>query len=279
VVTEKQRVLVAMRVTSSANMKRRPDWFSKNACILSVLESAGALRSSGGDVRTIALFDSAGGPANAELAMLLTRFDTVIDMVGGSARRSWKAMFDILKREVPDDSFDVIYLVEDDHLHHPDALRALPGFHGDFGLLYCIDFVEGGHVDVSDGFEWAEAISGVSSFAMSRATYVRSRRLLRTMSNTNHAWDEVTWRTVLGPHRFTARYVLWSFSQASPWAPWSPKALWQFAWRFIGYVWSLLRRPSRLVGVRPSLATHSEVDVLSEGRDWASLARAVGSHD
>jgi hypothetical protein len=276
---EQQRVVVAMRVTSSANMKHRPEWFSKNACILSVIESADLLRSTGGEVRTIALFDSAGGPADPELTDLLTRFDTVTEMVGGSARRSWKAMFDILKRDVADDSFDVIYLVEDDHLHHPDAITALAGFHGDFGLLYCIDYVDGGVVEFSDGFEWAEAISGVSSFAASRATYLRSRRLLRAMSNTNHAWDEVTWRAVLGPHRFSAKYVLWSFSKASPWAPWKPQAIWQFVWRLIGYVWSLLRKPSRLASVRPSLATHAEVDLLSAGRDWASVAKGVSSHD
>lgn len=265
-------VLVVLRLTADTNRKNRPDWYDKRTCVRSVLRSAEALRRRGVRVHLLCLVDRAGGALPGALQAEAAAWDEVVEIDGGSARRSWQAMLDHLRgrRDLP---HDLVYLVEDDHLHAPDALTALSEQGEGCFLLYTHRFT--GPPRRTGDHDWRPVDSGVSSFAMSRREFDRSFRVLRTMSNANQSWDDLTWHVLLGPRHFTARYLLEAFSSDFGFPPWSPRTLYNLVWRSIGFVWARLRRPSAAWGADPNLATHVETAHLAGGRDWSEVSARV----
>lgn len=263
---------MVLRVVAQENAKNRPDWFEKERCIRSMLVAAEGLRALGGRVHLLALVDSEGGVPSDSLRRALDDWD-VRSIAGGSARRSWKAMLDVIGRR-PTEHFDTVYLVEDDHLHAPDAFIALAQRGEGYSLLYT-HRTHGEPVTIGDHV-WMPAESGVSSFAMSRNEYVRSWRVLHTMSSANQSWDDITWHVQLGASSFDVGFLLECFDREEFDFPfWHPRTLYNFAWRLLGFAWARLRPSQVAWAVVPNLATHAEQGRLAEGVDWRAVAEGV----
>lgn len=274
------RLLVVLRATASTNEKNRPEWFDKERCIRSIRDAADHLRALGGEVHLLCLPDESGGALPAPIASAVADWDEVVPIRGGSARRSWKAMLAVLHERYPTTPFDTVYLVEDDHLHERTALEALASRPGGFSLLYShqpdgSSFTADGRAARFGRHEWREARSGVSSFAMGRGEYLRSRRVLRVMSNANQSWDHLTWQVLRGPRALTGAFVLEAFAADFGHRAWHPRTVYNVLWRLVGFVWARLRRGEEPWAVIPNLATHAETENLSPGVDWAAVSDGV----
>lgn len=266
------KIVVAMRVHAGGNAKPRPAWFSKTRCIQSLNASVEQARSQGIEVISVAFVDLAGGPLGADEQRAVEMFDVIVPYRAGSSRRSWQRHLRILRGLLHSAETEVVYLVEDDHLHRRDAIQALAGMPSDYGLLYSISKRE----DVVLGEtpqRWVETHGGVSSFAVQGKAFRRDFWLLWGMAFAGPAFDLLTWRVVRGKSPFSIAEVASPFRPEPPFEPTTvPRALYQSVWRLLASLLSITRPRRVLSATSPSLATHSEQGWLSADVDWVRVA-------
>jgi len=272
------RLRVVCRLSGGSNDKPRPEWFSKRLCVDSLLSAAEELRRANTVVELWLAVDVRSDiDAQAVRARYGRHFDRILPIAGGSAAKSWRATLNLPGLV---EGADLVYFVEDDHLHRPDALVRL--VHGDaaYRFAYSSDEDLAPHrATVRDG--WSTVGSGVTSFAVMTAVLRKDLRLHRCMSRSGRGWDEVTFRALGGgaPEALGSgiRYV------ASPMADPASRTM----MGFIGGIRHSLFRAFAILagqahkrvisGLTPPAATHAEPALLASGTDWAAVADAVAS--
>ncbi|WJM15293.1 hypothetical protein [Microbacterium arborescens] len=281
---------VFVRATPKSNGKPRPDWYSKEICIASVLDSAEQARANGRVVRcTLAVDTSSGLALPPGLASLTSRFDDVLEIDGGSSMRSWRALLPHVehaaRRSALRAAADVIYIVEDDHLHRPGALTELLSTEADYRYLYWTDddraFGSRRTADTTTP-QWVPIESGVSSFGVTARAFMRDRWLHRVFSYGGGSWDELICRALGGGARRVygsgLKYVAWPLTRRSPWGirrlPW---AAWHATFRAMSLIVASARKPATIVGSQPPQSTHAEPGLIARGSDWSQIANSVRS--
>lgn len=266
---------VVLRTTPGENRKNRPAWYTKDRCIASVLIAVQRARAGGIDVRVTAIVDiSSGRRMPAAVTALLDHVDAIVAVRGGTAARSWRPALRAVRRHLAPAGDDLIYLVEDDHLHRPDALTHLVDGGDDYRLLYALASEHGAIVDRGDG--WAHVPGGTSTFAVRGDAFRADAWRHVLMSYGGGAWDELSWR-ILGSHVTPPGlgYVRAALTRTERWPrPWGLRPLRHAAFRLLCL--ALARRDPRSIGLRtPIQATHCEHDMLADTADWAELAYAM----
>ncbi|KTS11080.1 hypothetical protein [Microbacterium testaceum] len=266
---------VILRTTPSENRKNRPAWYSKNRCIASMFTAAEHARATGLDVRvTVAVDVSSGLAYPGSISRLLRRADSFLVVRGGTAAKSWRPVIRAVRSSIRPDDDDLVYFVEDDHLHRPEALRLLVEGSADYRLLYALASEHGTITPLRPG--WAHVPGGTSSFAVTgRALRADASRHL-WMSCGGGAWDELSWRA-LGSHvsKPGLAYVLAPFHPTPKWPrPWGLRPLRHAAFRLLCLL--LARGRQRSIELRlPIQVTHCEKGMLAGEDDWARVALSM----
>jgi hypothetical protein len=274
------KVVVYLRVTAGSNLKGRPEWFSKPNCIESLSQAIEIARTKNKQVRMVALVDTSAGELSDDLQVAVSKADSVIRYEAGSSRRSWLTQLSIVLEDVRSgrlENDDFVYLVEDDHLHHPESILATFDMPADYALLYSLSQYPNRPVAASaDGVRWFETRQGVSSFAAKVPALSRDKRVLRYMSYAGPAFDLLTWRVLRAQDGFTCREVMAPMRPEPPFERTNlAKALYQVLWRTIANCWVKARRPRVVVAPLPALTTHAESGWLAPGHDWEKVSARV----
>lgn len=239
----------------------------------SLLNSIEFARGRGVTVESVAFVDEAAGPMRGQLKGLVGRFDRIVTYRAGSSRRSWQRHLRMLHNLVPVSADDVIYLVEDDHLHSEHAIHALSELPTEYGLLYSIS-KDVDKVLSDNEYRWVSTKRGVSSFALSGRAFRRDWRLLSLLAYAGPAFDYLTWNVVKGKTYFSVREILLPFNPTPPFTKTNLlKSLWQVGWRTICNVLSFARPATEIAALAPSGSTHAELGWLAPLVDWQSVAR------
>lgn len=270
------RVRVILRLTPSENRKNRPDWYSKETSLRSLVSAIDTAREAGLDVDFSAVLDVSSGRhlAPGVARLLLDNVDTVMPIRGGTAAKSWRPVVRLVRDSIPYADDDLLYFIEDDYLHLPDALIALADGTTDYRLLYAHEKDHGRIGAPQDG--WASVPGGTSSFAVTGAAFRADATMHLLLSHGGGAWDELSWRG-LGSHATPpdASYVLWPFTADSKWSRrWGLRPIRHSVFRAVTLVHSTQRSRSIALCV-PIRATHVESDLLAEGADWAARAESL----
>ncbi|MHC2186901.1 hypothetical protein ACVLV4_002568 [Rathayibacter agropyri] len=265
---------VMLRLTPTENLKKRPEWYSKEICLRSVLAAVDTAREAGLSVELLAFVDVSSGLAlSPGVARLLERVDALMPLEGGTAVKSWRPVIRTVRDKVLHADDDLLYFVEDDYLHHPDSLLDLVAGTADYRMLYAPEdenFVTGPEHD-----GWAPIDTSTSSFAVTGAVFRRDTAFHLFFSYGGGIWDELSWRA-LGGLRVNPPalpdYVLYPFTAASQWPrKWGVRPIRNAVFRGLALLSGRTR--SRLIEVRlPMSATHGERLLLASGSDWAALA-------
>ena len=262
---------VMVRVVAHENRKNRPKWYSKELRLASLVDSVSTARRNGINARTIALLDSSGPSPYQDLDFALADFDEVRRIKGGSASRSWRAMLRVISRELKGlDDGDIVYFVEDDHLHTKEAITVLNGTEADYTFLYSTD------VDsASANGGWMRAHSGVSSFAVRASVLRKDFRRLYVFSYSRNAWDNLTCHAL---SRDLPAVYLFSQRIEDPLdhegrVTLAAKFSYQLLWTLIALAW--VSKPRSLAACVPNQAAHAELQHLPLGRDWGQTAASI----
>ncbi|WP_206542567.1 hypothetical protein, partial [Microbacterium testaceum] len=227
------------------------------------------------DVRvTVAVDVSSGLAYPGSISRLLRRADSFLIVRGGTAAKSWRPVIRAVRSSIRPDDDDLVYFVEDDHLHRPEALRLLVEGSADYRLLYALASEHGTITPLRPG--WAHVPGGTSSFAVTgRALRADASRHL-WMSCGGGAWDELSWRA-LGSHvsKPGLAYVLAPFHPTPKWPrPWGLRPLRHAAFRLLCLL--LARGRQRSIELRlPIQVTHCEKGMLAGEDDWARVALSM----
>lgn len=269
-------IRVFVRIVPGSNGKSRPDWFSKAACVSSVIDAAAFARERNIEITLTAVIDVArGGQLDSALASLIAKFDFVLPIWGGSSARSWRALLEALDHSLTADAEDVLYFVEDDHLHSVDSIVRLDQGSADYRLCYVLESEHGKMADIEGG--WATIAGGTSSFAVTARVFTKDRSRHRMMSRGGGAWDELSWRSIGGTSSPSGlAYVVWPFSKASPWRrKISHRTVRHAIFRAIALALSAQRHRT-IKAMVPAGAAHVEPDMLPPGADWREISAAFG---
>jgi len=213
------RLRIIYRSHSGENVKTRPPYYSKLLGLVSLLR---AVEESGSSPQVIFWND---GPIPADRMALMREHGEVVQIDGGSNRRSYRAAIDMAARSDwhPD---DLIWFAEDDYLYRPEAFRMLMSAwrrleDADFMSMYgglALDLASPrnepralprlGAVNVPypaeiDGTNWFRGVSTTSTFGVRHAVLREDRRLLRALPYSGGSWDHTTCLTVQGLQPFT----------------------------------------------------------------------------
>ena len=223
---------------------------------------------------TAAIDVSSGRPLPGSTAHLLHRADAFLAVRGGTAAKSWRPVVRAVRSRIRPADADLVYFVEDDHLHHPDALQLLVDGTADYRLLYALESEHGAISQIRPG--WAHVPGGTSSFAVTGRAFRSDFRRHLLMSCGGGAWDELSWRA-LGSHATPAgvEYILAPFHRSSKWTrPWGLRPLRHAVFRALSLL--LARGRRRSIELRtPIRATHCESIMLAGEEDWGALARSL----
>jgi hypothetical protein len=281
---------VVYRSTGGENKKERPPYYSKVMCLLSLLRS---IENASEQIDVVFLND---GAVPEDRLALMSQAGEVVELPGvGRVRSYWTALGLLAAREWDDG--DLVYFVEDDYLHLPEALGTLIAAGNElpwapyFTLYDCpdrytrSDDADGGRarVFIGGGRHWRTVESTTHTFA-ARARVIRADSWLHLLATRDKArggpWlrrsadppkspeDRVTWRVVqgLGQYKLASAFVqLMGQKSGIP----RDRSVLRHELR-------LLVRPSRgrrmLLGPMPSLATHMEELFLAPLVDWEAAA-------
>jgi hypothetical protein len=285
------RLHVVCRSTGGENKKERPSYYSKVMCLVSLLRS---IAEASQEIDVVFLND---GPVPEDRLALMAQAGEVMELPEVGRVRSYWAALGLLATRKWDDG-DLVYFVEDDYLHLPNALETLIAAAEElpwapyFTLYDCpdrytrSDDADGGRARVFIGgrHHWRTVESTTHTFA-ARVSVIRADswlHLLATRDRTRGTpWlrrsadppkspeDRVTWRVVqgLGQYKLASAFVqLMGQKSGIP----RDRSVLRHELR-------LLVRPSKgrrlLLGPMPSLATHMEGLFLAPLIDWEAAAR------
>jgi hypothetical protein len=287
---------VVLRSTAKENTKPRPPFFSKLACLLSLLRAGSE---GGGGADMIFVND---GRVGGRLGELMAASGEIVE---GSfdLRRSYTTAIDLVcSRPWPDD--DLVYLCEDDHLHQPAALTALASAatsfpeYDYFGLYASVDArVPNGaplpaglpvprrwrpstaDLVAADGHHWRRALSTTSTFA-ARVGALRADARIHRVGHRGRGHAGAHDHSIcLAYQGFTPfpwgrpfRHVV-AGGAAEPLGRRLKHGVWDLA--LDGLAVQARPRHHQLLGAAPSLACHVEVGYLASGVDWPSVASAT----
>lgn len=155
----------------------RPNWFSKQKCLKSFLNSFNLCKNHVKNV--IFLHDGNDGP----LLDMIKDFD-VIRIFENSNERSLQKTF-----EIADNLNDNIYFVEDDYLHLPDSIKKIDSVLPELKLVTGYDHLhrytqdDGGYelkIVVRDNCHWRTAKSTCCTYAIEKDLYNRVSNVLKS---------------------------------------------------------------------------------------------------
>jgi hypothetical protein len=279
------RLHVIMRSYGGENFKDRPTFYSKLACLGSLIRAAASVRPS---PELIFVND---GPLPADRERLMQLAGEVVTLDAGSNRASYRWTISMAV-ERPWSPHDVVWFAEDDYLYtiHSfarllEAAGALP--QADYLSMYGGDARfgrEAGYGDVGTtctgtarvgDWGWGRHLSTTSSFGVRARQLREDARLLRLMPATGGAWDHATCLAYQGLLPFSRKELqtdLVPFTSQPP-IGW-PRAV---ARGVVRGSLSLraLRRSSRrrlLYGAEPDLIAHMEVGGYSDRVDWEAVS-------
>ena len=264
---------VLLRLTPSENRKNRPEWYSKESSFRSLLAAIAVGRESGLEIELTAVVDLASGKSlSAPITELLGQTDRIVPIVGGNAAKSWRPVVRYVRDHVAFADDDLLYFIEDDYLHLPDALVLLTQGTAEYRMLYSPEAEKNGKAGPAvDG--WAPVPSGTTSFAVMGRAFREDASLHLRMSHGGGAWDELSSRA-LGNHETKPGlgYVLWPFTADSHWErKLSLRPLRHAVFRAIA-LFESTRRHREVVLRVPFQATHCETAYLAPGVDWEEIA-------
>ncbi len=104
---------VILRTTSNQAGKHRPEWFSYESCFRSLYNQ---------DPGLTVFFD--GAPETVPEYISKTDVTTVFCENGGSETKSFRSLLTFLQKQAWPNN-EIVYIVEDDYLHRPEALKIL----------------------------------------------------------------------------------------------------------------------------------------------------------
>lgn len=286
---------VIRRSTGKVNGKPRPAGMDKVVCLLSLLRAIERVEQDGDVVELVHLCDGRVGGAHGEV--IASRGEVVerpltLEMSYATAaalplERGWPAE-------------DLVYLVEDDHLHRPDALRlVLAAARASTGTGYFAFYADTDGLDPStgvppappvhaptqwrqstsslvvEGWEWRRALAMTSSF-LARVSALREDRLIHRFAfrtRGNPARDHVVAVSVQGHRPFTwgrpLQHVLHPDGQGSLEVR-VKQSVWDVVLNVLGIVNRTRHRD--ILSTRPSLSTHAQAGWLAFGTDWEQVA-------
>jgi hypothetical protein len=280
------------RSTASENGKPRPPFFSKLLSLASFLRAVEELGqpvdilflNDGGippdRLRVMEAAGEVGWLPQTDLHRRLLYRDQTGPGGGGMARSYLGSMAAVERKGWPDE--DVVYLVEDDYLHAPDALRclldgaaAIP--EASYIALYAtIDWARTRTLPVhSDGYGWHTAISTTSTFA-ARVGALRIDRWIHRLGyfgcldpgqDIGYAYQGIRsypWSTLLGSVFGRGAYGSGSVLGRSK------RAAVQGLMNALAIKSSFA--PHLLVAPVPAAATHLHFPYLAPGVDWERIA-------
>jgi hypothetical protein len=280
------RIHVVYRSTGRENMKARPPFYSKLLSLLSFVRALEACE------RVDAVFLNDGAIPGERLELMTSagevasvtepspRFRQVLSHSGEEGvTRSWLAALSVVEaREWPDD--DLVYFVEDDYFHHPQALTRLFGvavafpLASYFGLYATIDWAHTVPLHL-DGSRWYTAESTTSTYA-ARIGALRADRWIHRLSFfAGGTPDRDACFAYQGMRPFRWSYLIGDLLGNAPGPPGTlagrvKRAGLQTAMNVLA-IKSAFRRHV-LIGPDPALATHLEIPFLASGVDWDALA-------
>lgn len=230
---------VFLRATSNDAGKHRPDWFSYEACFNTLYSQV-----PGGELTVF--FD--GTPETVPKYISDAGANVIFCEDGGSETKSFRSLMKFLqKQEYPDD--EIVYIVEDDYLHRPGAIKTLQDVfensNVDYATLYdhMDKYFPGYFEKFAYGFRtvlipikschWRTTPSTTNTFA------VRYKTLMEDM-DVQMKFSPETERTSRDHLKF---HALWEKSRT-------------------------------LVSSIPGLSTHVENELMSPCFDWAGLSNS-----
>jgi hypothetical protein len=243
----------------------------------SITSSAALAKSEATAVRTILILDGAREDLiDAKLKIAIKEFDEIRTIAAGSASKSWRKMLRIARGMSLTDT-DILYFVEDDHLHTRQAISKLQTTEADLRFLYASHQDLNAVSNYSSIPTWVHIPSGVSSFAMSGQSFRKHYAVLRFFSFGGGSWDELICRA-LGKGQVLqygagVNYVLWPVSKESPWSQRIPlRALRHSFFRLLAMLHGFFNS-AKIQAIVPPESTHCEIGLLADSRDWAQIAK------
>ena len=271
------------RVSPAANRKPRPPWFSKRRALRSFL---GALEAAGPGT-TVTFVADGGVPG--ELADLVRDAGPVVQVRGGDAPRSYRALLPVARAQAHPDA--LVWLAEDDYLYRPEALLrlrqaadAMPDV--DYLGLYAPDNTAwhsdhrsqpgrrgGAEPREVEGATWVRAWDSTSTFGLRAAALRRDAALLALCSRTGGPWDNTTVTTVQGVPSYAWRH-LYADLYLRPTRASASRVVGRPLLRGLANL-GALGASARWYRPAVSLATHAESAYLAPGTHWDELAAAL----
>ncbi|CAO5228664.1 hypothetical protein [Frankia sp. AgKG'84/4] len=287
---------ILYRSVGSENNKNRPEFYSKQLALASLLRAA---ENVGVTTRIVFVND---GPIPADRLSMMSAAGEVMPVTCGSNRASYRHILRMPRvRRWADE--DLVWLAEDDYLYTERSLAALVAAaaarpDADYFTLYStvrfaadstrrrprvIEQSSGGTPSLThiDGIAWARAATTTSTFGVRVATLLEDETLLRTTPFVGGAFDRATCLALQGFQPFRLSDLGGEPPKVAP-----PTATRRLARRAaLTTVRATLnavalsrpenRRRSMIVP-EPSLATHMELDgAMVPGHDWAAEAELV----
>jgi hypothetical protein len=241
---------IIYRTCSTENSKKRPQFYSKRACLLSLL---GALTRTCHTLLTV--YD---GPHDPTLRPLLDKHGPIISLDGGGNTHSFRVA---LQTAISYSDEDIVYFVEDDYLHLPDAVNK---------LLECCSCLDVDYVTLYDHPVRYRKYPGIEPDLplADHIVYVTPTHHWQTIESTCMTF---------GAQVRTIKEDLNVFEQhlAGPIAP-ADRELFRHLQGLGIYATSVKCRS--LLGPIPSLATHCEEPWLAPVIDWGRVAHALGGN-
>jgi hypothetical protein len=285
------RLHIVYRSHGGENAKSRPPYYSKLLGLASVVR---AVRESGVSPHVVYWND---GPIPGDRLEVMRATGEVVQIDGGSNRRSYRAALQMAARSEWDDA-DLVWLMEDDYLYQPQAFRmlaegaaALPD--ADYLSMYgreALDVASPrraprgygrlGAVDVPDpvhvgGATWFRGVSTTSTFGVRLGVLREDCALLRALPYTGGGWDHTTCLTVQGLQPFSWAEIREELLPVGelPVSQW-PASVARGLVR-TGVNLRSRRSPARcrrLYLCDPVCAVHVELSALACATDWSSVA-------
>jgi hypothetical protein len=286
------RMRVILRAHGGGNRKPRPEFFSKRLCALSLLRAAQEC------VERPWMVLLVDGDVPDDFDGIPERFDEVVDISGGSTKRSYTAAVDFIVNSQWDDD-DFVFLCEDDYLLRPFALDALQRADAELGgARYLCGYepdnskyfatvrtqrtvaVPADVVTTIGDVSWKRIVSTTSTFAMRVGVLRRDRTHHFIGAYSGSAFDHTIAMSLAGeqPYRWTK---LLSDLKSNPLS--KNQALYMVArpvMRSANNVLAALPRPRHyLYCSTEPLMTHMEPDYLAPGVNWQAEADAIHAWD
>ncbi|MCK9878638.1 hypothetical protein MXD59_23215 [Frankia sp. Ag45/Mut15] len=286
---------VLYRSVGSENKKNRPEYYSKQLALESLLRAAAQVKV------PMSIHFVNDGTIPADRLSLMAEAGEIVPVSCGSNRASYRHVLRMprLRRWAED---DLVWFAEDDYLYTEQALSALvsaaqarPDI--DYFTLYstlrfsaastrrrpAMEQSSNDQLGLPrfDGVPWNRAASTTSTFGVRIGALLADERLLRAIPFVGGAFDRATCLALQGYQPFQLADL-----GGEPPAVEPPTAARRAARRaaLTGVRLTLnavaLTRPERrwrtMLVPEPSLATHLELgDALAAGRDWAAEAASV----